>query len=127
MDCGFIAKKPLGDSVSLLDWVCGYLRLYTPKLDRSSGADSDISVSREPLEAYQWAIASADTCLEGVQRVNGAQTVEPRATSGGTTRYSDWTDAPRALIVPNAAYEAVVALPKAPPPLFGECFCRRAP
>ena len=63
----------------------------------------------------------------GVQRVNGAQTVEPRATSGGTTRYSDWTDAPRALIVPNAAYEAVVALPKAPPPLFGECFCRRAP
>ena len=36
--------------------------------------------------------------------MNGAQTVEPRARSGGTAHYSDGTDAPRAPIVPNASY-----------------------
>ena len=64
--------------------------------------------------------ASADARLEGGQRVNGAQTVESRDRSGGKTRYSDWTDALRALIVPKAAYAAVVALPNAPPPRFGD-------
>ena len=63
---------------------------------------------------------SRDSRLEGVQRVHGAQTVEPRARSGGSTRYSDGTDALRAPIGPKAAYAAVVALPKAPPPRFGE-------
>ena len=59
--------------------------------------------------------------------MNGAQTVEARARSGGTSRYSDVTDAPRAPIVLNASYAAVVARPKAPPPRFGECSCKRSP
>ena len=59
--------------------------------------------------------------------MNGAQTVEARAKSGGTSHYSDGTDAPRAPIVPNSSYAAVVARPKAQPPRFGGCFCRRSP
>ena len=84
-------------------------------------------MSREPLEADRWASAFADGRHEGGQRLNGAQTVEPRARSGGTVHYSDGTDAPRAPIVPNTSYAAVVARPKAPPPRFGECFCKRSP
>ena len=63
------------------------------------------------------ASAPANARLEGGKRVNGAQTSEPRARSGGTSRYSDGTDAPRAPIEPNASFAAVVALPRFSPPI----------
>ena len=54
--------------------------------------------------------------------MNGAQTVEARARSGGTSRYSDGTDAPRAPIEPNASFAAVVALPRFSPPIASARF-----